>query len=41
MTFAHEISERAYGIDKGVIQFEGSIQDLHQNKEAEQKYLVV
>jgi branched-chain amino acid transport system ATP-binding protein len=41
MTFAYEVSERAYVIDKGVIQFEGSIQDLHENKEVEQKYLLV
>jgi len=39
--FATMIAERAYVIDRGKIQFQGSIEDLNANEEIKKKYLMI
>jgi branched-chain amino acid transport system ATP-binding protein len=39
--FARELSDRAYVIDKGVIRFQGSIEELRGNEEVREKYLMI
>jgi branched-chain amino acid transport system ATP-binding protein len=39
--FAYLVSDRAYVIDKGMVQFEGSMEELKGNELVERKYLAV
>jgi len=39
--FATTIAERAYVIDRGKIQYQGSIEDLNDNEEIKKKYLMI
>ena len=39
--FATSTAERAYVIDKGTIQYQGSIEELSANEEIKQKYLMI
>jgi branched-chain amino acid transport system ATP-binding protein len=40
-TFAFSISNRSYVIEKGRIYFQGTIEELKENKEVEERYLTV
>ncbi len=41
LRFASKILDRAYIIEKGRIQFEGSIEELENNNEIQEKYLMI
>jgi branched-chain amino acid transport system ATP-binding protein len=41
LRFAHQISDRAYIIEKGRIQFSGTMTELHANQEIQEKYLMI
>jgi len=38
---ATALSDRAYVMDKGMIRFQGTIEDLRKNEEVRKKYLMV
>jgi branched-chain amino acid transport system ATP-binding protein len=39
--FARQISDRAYIIEKGRIRYQGTMQELHENKEVQEKHLMI
>ena len=41
LRFATQISDRAYIIEKGRIQYEGTIKELEKNREVQEKYLMI
>ncbi len=41
LQFATKISDRAYIIEKGCIQFQGTIEELEKNSEIQEKYLMI
>ena len=41
LRFATQISDRAYIIEKGRIQYEGTIEELEKNREVQEKYLMI
>lgn len=41
VNFATKLSDRAYVIDKGTIRYQGTIEELKENKEVKQRYLMV
>ncbi len=41
LQFATKISDRAYIIEKGRIQFQGTIEELEKNSEIQKKYLMI
>ena len=41
LQFATKISDRAYIIEKGRIQFQGTIEELEKNSEIQEKYLMI
>ncbi len=41
LQFATKISDRAYIIEKGRIQFQGTIEELEKNREVQEKYLMI
>jgi branched-chain amino acid transport system ATP-binding protein len=41
LRFAHQISDRAYIIEKGRIQFSGTMTELHENQEVQEKHLMI
>ena len=41
LQFATKISDRAYIIEKGYIQFQGTIEELEKNSEIQEKYLMI
>ena len=41
LRFANQISDRAYIIETGRIRFNGTMEELHKNKEIQQKFLMI
>jgi branched-chain amino acid transport system ATP-binding protein len=39
--FAFKIAQKAYIIDKGMIRYQGSVEELRENEEIKKKYLAV